>query len=286
VTEVTRRLIVNADDFGLTAGINRAIIEAHARGIVTSTTVMANMPRFEEAARLAREHPSLGVGLHFNITQGRPVALPARVPSLTGGGGEFLGSGAALVRRALSGGVRPEEVALELRAQLDKCLAAGLRLTHVDSHQHALGLPRVFDALLRTLPGYGIRALRLPREHPPGRGLSPGRLKQAVVARGLSLLCRPQAEKLRGAGLVTTDAFFGVTRTGSWSLAWLEGVLAELPEGTSELMSHPGYEDEELLAAGTRLRASRGVELRLLTDPGVAALARAGGVRLVNFGHL
>src|SRR5262245_21994876 len=113
----TKRLIVNADDFGLTAGVNRAIIEGHMRGAITSATVMANMPAFDDAVRLARDCPSLGVGLRFNITQGRPVAAASRVRSLIDGRGEFWGTSGALLKRSLTGRLNSEEIAIELRAQ-------------------------------------------------------------------------------------------------------------------------------------------------------------------------
>src|ERR1043165_8189549 len=129
-----KRLIVNADDFGLTSGINRAVIEGHCHGIITSTTVMVNMPGFADAARLAREHPSLGVGLHLNITQGQPLALASQVRSLTNERGEFWQKSSATLWRALKNELRVDEVAIELRAQIEKALAAGIRLTHIDGH--------------------------------------------------------------------------------------------------------------------------------------------------------
>src|SRR5262249_35921917 len=146
-----KRLIVNADDFGLTAGVNRAIIEGHERGLISSATLMVNMPAFEDAARLAREVPSLGVGLHFNITQGRPVAGASRVPSLVDGRGEFWGTSGALLARAATGRLNPGEAALELRAQIERALGAGLRLTHVDSHKHSHALPQICEAILSTI---------------------------------------------------------------------------------------------------------------------------------------
>src|SRR2546426_614089 len=123
-----KQLIVNADDFGLTSGVNRAIIEGHCHGIITSATLMANMPGCDEAVQLARAHRSRGVGLHFNITQGRPIAPAAQIRSLTDGGGEFLTSSTALLWRSLAGRLQTEEVITELRAQIEKTLATGLRL--------------------------------------------------------------------------------------------------------------------------------------------------------------
>jgi chitin disaccharide deacetylase len=147
-------LIVNADDFGMTAGVNRAVVEGHQRGIVTSATAMVNMPGFDEAVLLAQENPRLGVGLHFNITQGEPVADGAKVRSLLNAHGLFTGTSTALARRSLVGKLRTEEVVIELRAQLEKALGAGLKLTHLDSHKH--GVARLCRANLAACRRAGL----------------------------------------------------------------------------------------------------------------------------------
>jgi hopanoid biosynthesis associated protein HpnK len=283
-----KKLIVNADDFGLTAGVNRAIIEGHTRGIVSSATLMANMPAFDDAVRLAKEHPSLGVGLHFNLTQGRPVAEAARVRSLLDDRGEFRGTTTALLKRALAGRVNNQEIAVELQAQIEKALNAGLRLTHVDSHKHSHALPQVCDAIIATIAAYGINAARLPREHWrfDRSANSFSLIYQSLGALGIAQLCRIGETKLRRAGVKTPGAFFGVARTGCWAKEWLIGLIENLPEGVSELMCHPGYDDNELGGVKTRLRGSRVNELRLLTDPDVAAKLKEQGVRLINFSGL
>ena len=235
-----RRLIVNADDFGLTPGINRAIIEAHTRGIVTSATLMANMPAFDEAVRLAKAHPTLGVGLHFNLTQGRPIVAPEQVPSLLNERGEFLGTSTQLWQRALTRRLQREEIVLEFRAQVEKVLEAGLQLTHVDSHKHAHAIAPVFAAINATLGLYNIRALRLPRE--PVRWGQACRslklLKQALTASALSYLCRDFQRQLDATATRTTAAFFGITQTGCWSKrrAW---VLCSRSGDGSQLRTRP-----------------------------------------------
>ena len=281
-------LIVNADDFGLTAGVNRAVIEAHARGIVTSTTVMANMTAFDEAAQLANAHPSLGVGLHFNITQGAPVAEASRVSSLLNERGEFFGTSTALLRQALMGKLRVTDIEIELRAQIEKALKAGLHLTHVDSHKHSHALPQVCEVIAKVIGDYGIRAVRLPREEWrfPNRNVSAKLFKQSIGAWGLAQLCRFSESKLHRAGVKTANAFFGVTQTGFWSKAWLLDLIANLPEGVSELMTHPGDDDAELRQANTRLLESRATEFSLLTDPDVVATVRESGVRLISYAQL
>jgi len=280
-------LIVNADDFGLTSGVNRAVIEGHCHGVITSATVMVNMPGFDEAARLAREHPSLGVGLHFNITQGRPLAPAAQVRSLINTRGEFL-KPRAIAWRSLAGELRTEEIIVELRAQIEKALASGLRLTHVDSHKHAHALPQVFEAIVCTIPDYGIGAVRLPRErlHWNISSFSLKTIKQTFVSLGLAQLGRADSIILRDARLHKADAFFGIAHTGCWTKRWLMGLIERLPDGVSELMCHPGYEDGTFAEAQTRLRASRTIELSLLTDPEVAAWLREQAVTLMSYAEI
>jgi chitin disaccharide deacetylase len=284
----TKRLIVNADDFGLTSGVNRAIIEGHTRGAVTSATLMANMSAFDSAVRLAKEHPSLGVGLHINITQGRPVAEALRVGSLLNDRGEFWGTSGAVFKRLLAGRLKIEEVVVELRAQIEKALNAGLRLTHVDSHKHTHALPQICEAIISTVKDYGINAVRAPRERWRfDRGAESFEvIKQSAGAFGISQLCRVSDAKLKRSDMKKPDFFFGVARTGFWTKPWLIDLIERLPAGASELMCHPGYEDAELDVVKTRLRASRTNELRLLTDPDVVAKLKENGVELINFSGL
>ncbi|MCI0338563.1 MAG: ChbG/HpnK family deacetylase [Acidobacteria bacterium] len=280
-----RFLIVNADDFGLTAGINRAVIDGHTRGIITSATIMANMPAFDHAVILAKKNPSLGIGLHFNVTQGRPLAEVSRVRSLTNNLGEFLGTSTALARRLFLGRLRVEEVVIELRAQIEKALDAGLCLTHIDSHKHAHALPQVCAAIIETIKDYGIGAVRSPREDwsPSGQFGSFKLLTQSIGALGLAQLCRISTSRLSRSGVKTTEAFFGISQTGFWTRQWLRELIEQLPEGVSELMCHPGYVDDQLENVKTRLRQSRMIELQLLTDPEIMALVNEEGVQLVNY---
>lgn len=278
-------LIVNADDFGLTPGVNRAVIEAHTNGILTSATLMANMPAFDEAMRLAKENPTLGVGLHFNITQGLPIANASTVGSLLSERGEFLGTSTALLQRWITGRLRVQEIEIELRAQIEKVHQAGLRLTHIDSHKHSHALPPVCEAIINTIGDYGIKAVRLPRERWrfPRHNLSAKLITQSLGAFCLSQLCRVSASKFSNR---TANAFFGVSQTGFWSKRWLLELIGSLPEGVSELMSHPGYDDAELSQIKTRLLKSRANELALLTDLEVKETVRKSQVRLINYAQL
>ncbi|HYE76027.1 MAG TPA: ChbG/HpnK family deacetylase, partial [Blastocatellia bacterium] len=176
-----KQLIVNADDFGITTGVNRAIIEGHQHGIITSTTLMVNMPGFNEAVQLAKANPKLGVGLHFNITQGQPIASKEKIRSLLNSKLEFTGTSTALAQRSILGRLKSAEIEIELRAQIEKALAAGIKPTHLDSHKHAHALPQVFEVLARVLPEYGIGAVRMMLESTRLTGLSLKQLKQSAV---------------------------------------------------------------------------------------------------------
>lgn len=281
-------LIVNADDFGLTAGVNRAVIEAHRRGILTSATVMANMPAFGEAVQFAKAHPLLGVGLHFNITQGRPIARASEVSSLLNDQGEFPETSTALLRRALTGSLKISQVEIELRAQIERVLNAGLKLTHIDSHKHSHALPPVCETITRVIGDYGINAVRLPRERWrfPGFDSSAKLITQSFAAFGLAQLCRVGESALRKSGVRTPDSFLGVSQTGFWTKRWLLELIESLPEGVSELMTHPGYDDDELGQVKTRLRASRQNEFMLLTDRDVISAISRSNIFPITYAQL
>lgn len=280
-----RYLIVNADDFGLTRGVNRAIIEGHRRGIITSTTLMVNMSAFDEAVELAKASPSLGVGLHFNITQGLPVCPAERVRSIIDRSGNFPGTSTALLIRNLAGRLDGDEIARELRAQIERMLSAGIRPTHIDTHKHSHAIPIVLDAIIDVAREYGIPAVR-KLSQPFDAGMPSIRiLAQALGAAAVGALCRLQEQRLENSGLAVTGAFYGISRTGYWDREWLLGVIANLPEGTSELMCHPGYDDPDLRTAGTRLVESRRGELELLTDAQVRRAVQEHQIELVHYGH-
>ncbi len=289
-----KRLIVNADDFGLTGKVNEAIIEGHANGIITSTTLMANGGAFESAVALVRQQPRLGVGVHLNLTEGRPVAAAARIPSLVGPAG-FLQTGPGRLARGLVlGRVRRADIEREARAQIEKILAAGVRPTHIDGHKHVHLAPGLFGLVARLAKEYGIGAVRRPAERSVGligllrrnAGSRPAILKQRVMAILLAaggLGCRV---RLRRDGLTAPARFYGVTQTGFLDEAALSAILRAVPEGTSEIMCHPGYVDADLKATPTRLLAQRETELRALTSPAIRALVGTLSIELIHYGHL
>ncbi len=289
-----RNLIVIADDLGWTEGVNRGIVEAHRHGLVTSTTLLANGGAYGFAVEAARENPQLGIGVHLNLGDGRPVAPADEVPGLLNGAGELDCGTEGLLLRIASRRLRIEEVEREWDAQIRKIRESGITPTHLDGHKHVHMLPGLFELGLQLAKKHGIRAIRVANEESSLRSaLSAGAankagvvLKQGVRARGLKLLARDAREMAEREGIATSDYFCGITQTGELTREGLEEFLEKLPDGTTELMCHPGYADEELRRTATRLQESRKAELDMLTDAKIRKLVASRGIRLINYGFI
>jgi hopanoid biosynthesis associated protein HpnK len=289
-----RNLIVNADDLGWTAGVNRGIAEAHRNGIVTSASLLANGVAFAGGVELARGNPRLSVGVHLNLSDGVPVAGREAVPSLVGETGDLVGGPESWLLKIAMRGLVAGEVEKEWGAQIRKVRDAGVRVTHLDGHKHVHMLPGLFEIALRLAKRNGIGAIRVSHEASSLRtALSAGAelrasavLKQGVQARGLKLLARDAREKAERAGISTSDYFCGIAQTGELTKEGIARMLRNLPEGTTELMCHPGYVDEELRATSTRLQGSREKEVEILTDPAIRNLVASQGIRLIDYGFV
>jgi predicted glycoside hydrolase/deacetylase ChbG (UPF0249 family) len=273
------RLIINADDFGLSEGINRGIMEAFDAGVLRSTSIMVGMPAFPDAVRRAgAAGKALGIGLHFALTAGRPLTpAPSLVISETG---DFL-SLSALIRRALLGRVNPREVADECAAQIARAREARLELTHLDGHHHVHVLPGIRDAVRRVVQAEAIPAIRRPRERLFGVPAWRRRLPERLLIRVLANDMNPERWRVR-----MTSHFVGSTLLGAPHFeAGLLRVLGWLPEGTTELMVHPGYVTGALPGADP-YTTQREVELRALTSSAVRKRLSSGLVHLIHFGQL
>ena len=276
---VGRRLIVNADDFGLASGVNEGVQEAVEAGVVTSATMMVNTPGFDDAVRRAAGLGArLGVGLHFNLTTGAPVAPAAAVRSLVDAAGRFLPL-AALLRRALAGGVRPDEVRREAEAQFARLRAAGIAPTHADSHRHVHAFPAMRGAFAAAAAAAGVRAVRRPLEPLWARPANAA----GVVKR--ALLAAAWAAPSRGPRPVPgTASFRGIVLLGVTSFeADLLALLDALPEGSTELMVHPGRNDPSVAGWDTYI-AERAVELAALVSAPVRGRFGRGDLVLTRFG--
>ena len=287
-----KNLIVNADDLGWTDGVNRGIVEAFQHGIVTSTSLLANGAAFAGGVEAARSAPGLGVGVHLNLSDGPPVADRETVTSLLNNDGEFVGGPESLLLRRARRGLSLAEVENEWDAQIQKVRDAGISPTHLDGHKHVHMLPGLFEIALKLAKRHDIGAIRVSLEASSLRvALSSGSkqnagvvMKQGVQARGLKLLARDAREQAGRAGISTADYFCGIAQTGELTREGMEQFVKSLPEGTTELMCHPGYADAALQKTPTRLQDSRQTELQILTDTGIRNLVASMGIRLIDYG--
>jgi len=275
------RLVVNADDFGLSAGVNRGILEAHAAGVVSSVSVLVNAPGWTDAVRRLRDlgsPPGIGVGLHLNLTMGRPVSWGGSLCDARTGQFHSLG---ALLARACTGRLDPGDIAVECAAQLARLKSAGFVVTHVDSHRHVHILPGVWGPVAETARTAGVPVLRVPLEPWSVNAVNwRASLKKAALRLAWRVSSRAAAP------LDRPDQFVGISLQGSRSfLARLLTVLDRLPPGTTELMVHPGHADGDL-AAWDGYTAPRARELAALTRPEVRERFRGGRFRLIHFGAL
>lgn len=267
-----RRLVVVADDFGFTRDVNEGILEAHTRGIVRVAGLLATGPAFEHAVELLRRHPSLQIGAHLALV-GLPSARDGQPLPWTLAG---------LLRTLARGRLRIQD---ELAAQLERILAAGIRPTHLDTHKHTHLLPGVLHVLLRLAREYGVRWVRRPFDW-SWRGEPALPLRERLARAALGLLRPGFDRKLARAGCRSADRFVGIGLTGRLDIPVLLRFIRALPEGTTELMCHPGRCGEELRRARTRLKDSRERELQALTAPEVLQALRDSRVRLCGWREL
>jgi chitin disaccharide deacetylase len=285
------RLIINADDFGFTSGVNRAIAEAHTRGVVTSSTLMANGSTFAGAVQLARTLPGLSIGCHVVLIDGEPVLDAKRIPSLTTRTRRFRDDMKIFAARAIAGRIDPDEITAEATAQIRKIQSTGVSVSHFDTHKHTHLFPKILRPLLAAAAACGVRVVRNP-------------FGPRLPLRSSQLLTRPSlwtryaevrilqrfAGKFRQAvdreGFVTPDGTLGIVVTGVLDETLFHAIARSIPEGTWEFVCHPGYNDAELGTAKTRLRASREIELHVLTLPSARDLLAREGIELISYHEL
>lgn len=254
-----KRLVINADDFGFTPDVNAGIIHAHRQGVLTATTLMANGDAFDDAVRLARETPTLDIGCHLVLVQGGSLVTGRPFPETAR---QLL---VALSRRQI-------DVYEELRAQVSKILAAGLRPTHLDSHKHTHALPGVFRVVARIAHEFGIPYVRLPLD---------ATLSWARVP--LDFARRRYCQWAGGYNVRMTDHFMGFRLTGTLTERTFEAAICSLRQGLTEFMCHPGFLGPALRQARTRLKESRVRELEALTSSRIRELIAAQNVQLEDF---
>jgi hopanoid biosynthesis associated protein HpnK len=289
-----KKLIVTADDLGLTRRINEAIEKAHRDGIVTAASLMVNGCAFESAVRLLKDNPELDAGLHLNLTEGQPASPYERIPSLAGPLGFLYHHPLELMWALGRRQVHLPDLETETRAQIEKALTADVRISHIDGHKHVHVLPQIFHLMCKIAPDYGIRSARSTFEKTPGL--------YSLVARNLRSSCQIVKQyafgKALSAGfslaistncrrvLNTPRRFYGITQTGFLDIHAFADIVNGLENGVSEMMCHPGYVDDDLKRMPTRLHFQRERELELLTGREVRGVLKQNGVALISFRHL
>ena len=286
-----RRLIINADDFGLTNGVNRAILEAHRDGIVTSTTLMANSAAFDDAVRLAKTRPVLGIGCHVLLVDGSPLSDGSSISTLLqrvdGSALRFRENLGAFITSALLRRIDSQQIEAEVAAQIRRLQSADIPLTHIDTHKHTHMFPIVLQPVLRAARKCGVRAIRNPFS--PSLFIfsrlkrRPGLWKRSVQLSVLQSLSNNFRTSVRDAGLVTPDGTLGILETGWLDQELLLSTIETMPEGTWELVCHPGYNDSDLDSVKTRLRESRVEELKILTSPATRDALAKREIALISY---
>ncbi len=277
------RLIVNADDFGLTSGVNRAIVELHQAGVLTSTTLMSRAGATSEAVGQAKTAPTLGVGCHVVLVDGEPVSSPREIPTLIDPRtGRLHSTLTAFLSRLFTGRIRFAEIEAEAAAQIAFLQSSGLRLTHIDTHKHTHMFPPVLRPVLCAARAAGIRAVRNPFEPEWAVHATPRaswmRVAEVIALRRFG----PYFHRLiTEEGFTTTDGTIAVVGTGTLDAEAVRALLSCLPQGTWELVTHPGYNDADLDKIRTRLRASRDIERNALD-----AVQEFPAIELVSYAAL
>ena len=279
------RLIVNADDFGLTTGVNRAVAELAAAGALGSATLMANGAAFQNAIDAASSYGDLAVGCHVVLLDGAACAPATEVPTLAARDGRLRSSLVRFVGDLQRGHIAEAEIEVEAVAQITRLQAAGLTVSHVDTHKHTHLFPRVARPLLRAAMRCGVGAIRNPFEQAWSASLTRGALLRKLEVAALRAFQHRFNQLRRASGLGSTDGSIGVSATGRLDAAALRRLLDAAPAGTWELVCHPGYDDDDLRAVKTRLRHSREVEREALLAL-IPEAVRAGRIELIRFSDL
>ncbi len=280
-------LVVNADDFGLDPAVNAAIAKAHTDGLLTSASLLITAPHATEAIEFARSHPKLGAGLHLCLVEGRCAAPPDKIPSLATAMGQLPPSPFALSARLLSNKQSDTDIEIELRAQISRFLATGLRPTHFDTHQHTHLHPRVLKVIMRLAREHGITFIRAPVEPLwPAIRCSRQRLPRKLARWTIFATLGSYAKReLRRENFRTVDRAVGVLDPGHLREEFLAPYLRRLPEGLTEVFFHPADRPPEPLVK-MQHGYEHAAELQALCSPRLRQLINDSGIRLTNFREL
>jgi hopanoid biosynthesis associated protein HpnK len=243
-----KKLIVNADDFGLDENINNGIIKGFKEGFITSTSIMPNAPFFNRAVELAKENPKLGIGIHLTLVGGlKPLKELAKVKTLVNSSGFFYSDYIFFIKQYLLGRINKKEIKEELEEQIKTVLDKNLNVTHVDSHQHLHVLPGITEIVVDLCQKYNIKQIRLPLESMAINDDKSGfDLKRQVGKSGLNI-CSLLAKRIFAKNnLLYPDNFFGMSAGGNLNSKNIAGFLKVAKNGTNEIMTHPGFNNDFL----------------------------------------
>ena len=280
-----KRIIINADDFGLCDGVNKAVAQAHTEGVLTSATIMANMPAAEEAVKIAKKLPSLGVGVHLNLFEGRPVSKDSRVDCLLDANGRFALSPVRLSLLSMGRHKTRNAIRTELAAQIQWVIDSGLAPTHLDSHKHIHSFPAIFPIVCESARRFSIAAVRFTFE-PKQLSQMPWPLhsengrKRAKIVRTMAKINRIQNRHF-----LKTDALLGVAHTGKIDVNFFKAVSLYNPAATAEVMTHPGLADGAERGEN-KLLHQRKVELEALCSERTKQYFKDAQIKLVHYGQL
>jgi hopanoid biosynthesis associated protein HpnK len=281
-----RFVIINADDFGFSSGVNQAIIEAHDRGVLTSTSLMVTGEAFDEAVALAHAHPKLAVGLHLVVCKGKAVLPPEQIPHLVDSTGQFPRDPVKVGLRYQFNQEARRELALEIRAQLEKFRETGLQLSHVDGHKHLHMHPVVLQILVELADEFNIKVIRLPSEELRiTLGLDRSDLLTKIIWSGIFTALRSYGDRLlTSKGINFADRVYGLLETGRMTEKYWLGLIPQIRADLVEIYAHPA-----IPRPGEPTNGPLGLgkaELEALLSDRVREAIISSGFELTNYNEL
>lgn len=280
-----KKLIVNADDFGLSQGINLGIIEAHKNGIVTSTSIVANGRFFHQAVEFAKENSKLGVGVHLTLIEENSILPQTLIPNLVSTNQSLPKKHFFLISKVLSKRINLKEIERELRSQIEVCISKGIYPTHLDSHQHVHMIPCILDVVIKLAKDYGIQYIRFPYES-FCMGKKTFKLNINFKTLALNLFCLLAKNKLDKAKISCVDNFYGLSLSGSLNTKFLREIIDNLSYGYNEIVCHPGYLDETTYNSYSHWGYQWEKELEALTSGPIKKLINKKNIQLINYRDL
>jgi len=280
-----RRIIINADDFGLCDGVNEAVAQAHSDGILTSATIMANMPAADKAVKIAKKLPTLGVGVHLNLTEGRSISKDPCIDRLLDSDGQFAKSPIMLSLLSLAGHKIRKAVRAELSAQIQWIIDHGIKPTHLDSHKHFHSFPALFSIVCQSAGSFRIPAIRWTFEPKELSSIPWPMTSEDGRIRALKVRIMARINRMQNKDFLKNDALLGIAHTGKIDVNFFKAVTLYNSAATVEVMTHPGFTDG-LDADKTRLLNQRKVELDALCSEKTRQYFKDAGIKLVHYGQL